>query len=186
VSSQVSSKVVDLRASRNERRGTGEFRVAELALSDDEGNRKDVFVTGDHIRFDLLLTGNAAIDHLLFVVLVRTETGIPVLHLTNDPLEPVWISGGARVRCELPCCPLYPGRYIISLWIGRNAYQEIDHAPDIRSLTIEQNLDLSQGFDLSWRHGLCHCDTAWSVSPAIDDNSSIDSTAAYQVGVPAL
>jgi hypothetical protein len=65
------------------------------------------------------------------------------------------------VRCRIPDCRLYPGTYVVSLWLGRNAHLEVDSATDVLTFTIEPGALVRYGFDMSWRHGLYFCDSDW-------------------------
>ena len=130
------------------------------------------FLTVTRLPCEFEVTGVTSFHNFLAVVKVRTTTGITVLHIPTPPAL-YWPSLNASeiaiIRCTIPECRLYPGTYIISIWIGRNAHQGVDWAPDVLTFSVDQGELASYGFDMSWKHGLYFCDSEWAIEPASRD-----------------
>lgn len=156
-------------AKTGNRRGTGEVRVSDAAVLDGGGRPRSNFEYAEDVCVEFTINLVSKPTDLVFVVWVRTATGIPVLHLVNRD-DPSWgplpTSGRAKVRCVIQRCQLYPGTYFVSLWLGSGPYHEIDCVPDALSFRMEQGELLRLGFDVSWRHAIFHCETTWRQAEA--------------------
>jgi lipopolysaccharide transport system ATP-binding protein len=142
--------------------------VQTVRVTDSEGNPQARFRSGQDIKIRIGCEVRSAIPKLLFVVLIRTSSGIPIFHISQC-LEAADLpfDGDLEVTCRLLRCTLYPGKYIVSVWIGRNAYQEIAHITDALTLTMDQGSLPGIDFDLGWHHGVCHCDNEWTVKEVL-------------------
>ena len=155
---------VDLR-SHKKRRGSGEARILEACIVDNESMRTGVFKHGDDVNFEFLIAKHRVTADLLCVVSIRTATGTPVLHLVSRD-DPGWseMNGSSltRVRCHLPKCELYPGTYLVSLYIGPTHHHTTDEVEDVLQFQIEQGKLMERGFDMNWTIGIYHPKSVWS------------------------
>jgi lipopolysaccharide transport system ATP-binding protein len=158
------SNQADLAAGSEERGGTGEVRFQSARVLNDSSQPCSQFLHGQDLVIEFRLRGQTNYTKYLGVVLIRTLTGVPALHIPTPP-EFRWPSmeesKTLSVRCRIPKCRLYPGTYVVSLWLGRNAHLEVDSATDALTFTIEHGSLVRYGFDMSWRHGLYFCDSDW-------------------------
>jgi lipopolysaccharide transport system ATP-binding protein len=159
------------------REGSGEVRFASIELSGMLSGKTSTFLHGEDIAISLELEGSTTYTKYLVVILISTVTGIMVLHVpTPADLRFPTLCHGKRLRvtCNLPDCRLYPGTYVVSLWLGRNEHSTVDYARDVLAFTIEQGRLADYGFDMSWKHGLYFCDSAWSL---VDESREVASSA---------
>jgi lipopolysaccharide transport system ATP-binding protein len=145
------------------RRGSGQYRFTRASFHDTSGSPANSFEFNDEIRFRFNIEGRPGRDHSLFcVVMVRTSSGVPVLCLMSEPSMSWPVAPRISVECALPRCPLYAGTYVVSYWLGRDPNHEIDSVPDALSFQVRPGKLNSYGFDLTWRVGVVHCESAWS------------------------
>jgi lipopolysaccharide transport system ATP-binding protein len=158
------SNQADLAPGSDGRGGTGELRFLSARVLNDSLQPSSQFLHGQDLFIEFQLRGRTNYTKYLGVVLIRTLTGVPALHIPTPP-EFRWPSieesNTLTVRCRIPDCRLYPGTYVVSLWLGRNAHLEVDYAADALTFTIEQGSLVRYGFDMSWRQGLYFCDSDW-------------------------
>jgi lipopolysaccharide transport system ATP-binding protein len=176
------SNRADLAPGSEGRGGTGELRFLSARVLDGSSKPCSQFLHGQDLFIEFQLRGRTNYTKYLGIVLIRTLTGVPALHVPTPP-EFRWPSmeesKTLTVRCRIPDCRLYPGTYVVSLWLGRNAHLEVDSATDVLTFTIEPGALVRYGFDMSWRHGLYFCDSDWVTvesSPSHDDlrNEPVD------------
>ena len=164
----------NLRENKECRRGSGEVRIVAARLVDCYGVPSDRFECQGEVTLEMELEAAGQIPSFLSTIAVRTLTGITVLHIPS-PSDFTWSSlnthGRTTMQCRIPQCGLYPGSYVVSLWIGKNEHQELDWVPDALTFTMEQGELTSYGFDMSWRHGLYLCDSSWSAITAAAEQS---------------
>ena len=155
----------DLELGSNGRPGTGELRFVSARVLDDSSQPCNRFLHGQDLCIEFRLRGRTNYTKYLGVVMIRTLMGITVLHVPTPP-EFGWPSiedsETRTIRCKIPECRLYPGSYVVSLWLGRNAHIEVDYAADALTFTVEQGSLVRYGFDMSCRHGLYFCDSDWT------------------------
>ena len=127
------------------------------------------FKPGDNIAVQIRCDVTSLPSSLLCAVIGRTASGVPVFHITRQ-IGPHNLSrtDSLELTCRILDCPLYPGEYILSVWLGRNARQEIDDVTDVLAFVMEQGEVSGVDFDLTWRHGVCHCKSKWTVEH-VDD-----------------
>jgi lipopolysaccharide transport system ATP-binding protein len=157
---------VDLRHTK-ERRGSGESRIAEAHVLGSNLKPSGIFRYGDDIVFEFLIERYSVVMDLLCVVWIRTAMGVPVLHLVNRD-DPNWRGMGetplVKVRCQLSNCQLYPGAYLVSLYIGTSHYHAVDDVVDVLQFQVEQGKLMDRGFDMNWTIGIYHSNSIWSCS----------------------
>jgi lipopolysaccharide transport system ATP-binding protein len=153
------------------RRGNGEARLLQAAVLNSAGRPASTFDHAERIDIEFALESHNNAQPMMAAILIRTATGIPVLHLMATEagsLRPMQVRGSVTLRCTIPNCPLYPGTYFVSLWLGPSAYHESDFVADVLKFRVEPGPLRQAGFDLGWQHGLVHCETAWECLPATD------------------
>jgi len=139
--------------------------IRSIQLLGNDGRVKGKFETGQDLDFRITCKFSQGISSVLFVVIIKTITGTPIFHISQYLSGEILESGKeVEISCLLPDCPLFPGRYIASLWVGRNAHQELINVTDALSFAIEQGRLSGIDFDLGWRHGLVHCQSEWSIT----------------------
>jgi len=144
------------------------LHVQQIRVSDSAGWARTRFAAGEDITVRINCQSTSMPPSLFCVVLVRTASGVPVLHVMRQIVTSTFSRpDGFELTCSILDCPLYPGEYVLSVWIGRNAYQEIDHVVDALTFTMDQGQVSGVDFDLSWRHGLCHCNSEWTVEQPV-------------------
>jgi lipopolysaccharide transport system ATP-binding protein len=156
----------NLKEVRN-RRGTGEVRIVEAAILDVNMKPCNSFRYGDDICFEFKLEPHKSSPNLLSVVWIRTASGIPVLHLANhdDPnCKSFKVESTVIVRCLLKNCQLLPGNYFVSLWIAPDHYRDTDFVIDALKFRMNQGELLNRAFDMSWKHGIFHSKSSWSIT----------------------
>lgn len=145
--------------------------LSEACVVDGAGRPCSQFQNGDDVTIEFSFEAGRTATDQLCAVIVRTSAGVPVLHLmahngvTHKPLR---ISGGAKVRCVIPHCGLYPGTYTVSLWVGSSAHQQSDYRPDAVMFHMGQGELLDLGFDVGCSHGLVHVNSRWHVAESTD------------------
>ena len=155
-----------LRTTTN-RRGTGEVSIVEAAILDRTGEPCSCFQYDDDICFELTLERFSESPDLICVVWIQTLTGIPVLHLAShdDPsCKPFRVTDRSTMRCVIKRCKLYPGTYVVSLWTGPSHNHDTDFVMDVLQFRVEQGRLLRRGFDMSWKIGVFHSESSWSVN----------------------
>jgi lipopolysaccharide transport system ATP-binding protein len=148
------------------RRGTGEVRIVKAAVLNQDGHPCSSFRYGDDICIEYSLQPISGSPPLISVVWIRTATGTPVLHLTNmdDPASgPFDVPSMVTIRCKIKDCRLYPGNYLVSLWIAPNHHHDTDFVIDALQFRMEQGQLLQRGFDMNWRLGIYHTDSQWDI-----------------------
>lgn len=146
--------------------GSGEVRVSEISLKDHVGRPRRRFEYGDDLHFDLTLERHRPSASLHCVIEIRTLLGVPVLHLysIDDPTwSPVIVEKRTTVRCVLASCDLYPGTYLVSVWLGSSPNSQTELVRDVLQFQMDQGVLRRRGFDMTWRHGLVHRDSSWAV-----------------------
>jgi hypothetical protein len=76
--------------------------------------------------------------------------------------QPVFSGENAMVQCTLKDCPLYPGQYSVSIWAGASPDQTLDVVSQVLTFSVRAAILPGCDVNLTWRHGLVHCDTSWS------------------------
>jgi hypothetical protein len=160
------STVLDLSSSKVVRRGSGEARVISCQLLDADQEPCADFTPGSDLTVRFVLEGQRFCSQFLAVVIVKTASGINVLHVPNPP-DIGWtgLSAGETITvdCTVPDCGLYPGKYLVSIWLGKNPSLEMDWVPDVCSFEMGQGELSRYGFDMSWAHGIYFCQNKWTI-----------------------
>src|SRR5207245_1771889 len=105
---------VDLTSTSNHS-GTGEIRIMEASLLNNDGEPCSTVNCGTNLAFELILNRRLPSRPLFACVEVRTTMGTPVLHIvsTDDPTCSTFeFDERMIIRCCLHDCRLYPGTYV--------------------------------------------------------------------------
>jgi lipopolysaccharide transport system ATP-binding protein len=161
----VATEIIDFRSSPPTGR-EGAVKIIEASMRSATGIHRSRFEYGDDVVVEFALEALRECEDQLCAVIVRTSTGTPVLHLMshNSSSRLFRVPGNAIVRCTIPRCPLYPGTYTVSIWIGTTAHSETDCRHEALRFEMTPGDLLNVGFDLNWRHGLVQLDNRWEVS----------------------
>jgi lipopolysaccharide transport system ATP-binding protein len=158
---------VDLRHCEN-RQGSGEVRFVCAGIYNEGGRPCSVFNNGDNIHFEVVVEAARPSPEMIFSLGIGTILGVPVLNLLSkdDPTwVPVRILRRAKLHCVLKACPLYPGVYVVRLWMSPNHYERTDSVRDVLQFRVEQGPLLARGFEMTWQHGLVHVSSSWRATP---------------------
>jgi lipopolysaccharide transport system ATP-binding protein len=166
------SSTVELKNNQN-RRGTGEARIIRASIMNSQRKPCNRFKYGDDIYFEYDVEAVSACPKLITVVWIKTATGIPVLHLANqdDPAgKPFKLTSKKRICCALKNCKLIPGSYLVSFWIAPDHYSNVDFVSDAIQFRMEQGDLMRRGFDLTWKNGIIHSESFWTVKNFSEDS----------------
>ena len=165
---------VDLR-NHKDRRGSGDVRFVHAGTCDAAGQPCSVFNHGDDIYFEMEVEAPRPSHEMIFSVGIRTIFGVPVLDLQNKD-DPTWVPLRVFERVKLQCllknCPLYPGTYLVTLWMSPTHYNETDWVVDVLQFRVEPGPLIARGFDMTWQHGLVHLASSWRASQAQQEEQS--------------
>jgi len=145
------------------REGTGEARITQMRLLDDDGNGRDTFNMGDSIvvEFDTeFFSDRASLPDDLAVEVTRVDLGLPVLHLSSFDvgfLDEGVRKGRYRFRVTIPNCVLYPGTYNVSVWVAG-----FDYVKDALSFHMLQSGVSKRTCPFYPSKGIYHSPSSWS------------------------
>ena len=127
------------------------------------GSPANSFEFNDKIRFRFSIEGRPSRNQSLFcAVMVRTSSGVPVICLMSEP-EMSWpVAPQINVDVSYPTVRYMVAPMLSHDWLGRGPNHEIDSVPDALSFQSRPGRLNSYGFDLTWRVGIVHCESAWS------------------------
>lgn len=158
---------INLEAGSDHRRGDGAARICSVVIKNAEGKSTAQFGCGDQVTFEMTVRLAKRVAGLFVAIIVRTSSGLAVLHLTNNPAKKSQVLNPGEIvsiTCTLPHCGLYPGTYIASFWLGRSHALEIDWVPDAIPFRVQQGQLADYGFDKSWQYGIYHCPSDWKIA----------------------
>jgi lipopolysaccharide transport system ATP-binding protein len=123
---------------RSSHSGSGEARLSQLMIMNGSHQVSTSFVVGDDIVFDISIDVRKQIGTLLMSVDIATSEGLPVYHLRDvdagfnleNPSEK------SRILVRLKNQKLYPGDYLISLWLGGTDSTRIDYVHNCARFTV--------------------------------------------------
>jgi lipopolysaccharide transport system ATP-binding protein len=150
------------------RRGTGEARFLDIQLMDVNENPSAVFRMGDTLIVRFEAEFRRRFPHVdMSLEIRRTDTRLPVLHLTNDDCgdELTYLPEGMHAfRVGIPDCPLYPGNYTLSAWIGSNG-SAYDYVEDVAGFLVSEG-QVSRRAQPFWPHlGTVYQPSTWEEIP---------------------
>jgi lipopolysaccharide transport system ATP-binding protein len=145
-------------------KGSGEARFVDARLLDTNGESRTAFGMGETIvvEFDMEFARTFPSLHMS-VDIKRAETGLPVLHLLNHDSGNVFEDlavGKHRFSVEIPQCMLYPGSYVVSLFIAVPG-NLLDHVEDVLSFSMVHSGASKRTSPFYAHLGVVHAPSNW-------------------------
>jgi len=127
LSMPVESGNVDLN-SVVQRSGDGSARFTRAVTRNGTGRIQDTFTIGEHIVFELHISGGSWIQSGKISLQITSAQGIPVYHLVGEDAGFELSNMGDKgvVTATLKEQKLYPGVYYVDLWLADRSYHPID------------------------------------------------------------
>ena len=150
--------------SRWRHKGSGDARFVDARVRDATGEPRTAFAMGETIvlEFDMELARTFPSYHMS-VDIKRAETGLPVLHLLNHDSGALFEdlqTGKHRFSVEVPECMLYPGSYVVSLFVAVPG-NLMDHVEDVLSFSMVHS-GVSKRTSPFYAHlGVVHAPSVW-------------------------
>lgn len=122
---------VEQPAAAADERGSGEIRIVEVRILDDEGVERQVFRSGEPMEISVVLEAREPVEDPAVGLAVYDEQGLCIFD-TNSAVRGVSlgrVEGKTRVRMRVPSVPILGGR--CQLTIGVHTRDE-SHAYDFR------------------------------------------------------
>jgi len=122
--------------------GTGNARFVSLALTPlgRNGVRREMFCTGDSLRVDTRIAAFDSVDHANVCVVFYDASGYRLVDV-NTASQGRFLSlrpgEEAQISFTLENVLLKPGTYLIGLWVGRGAVDDIDGILYATTLDVE-------------------------------------------------
>jgi hypothetical protein len=102
---------------------------------------------------------------LVMGVELRTQEGVPVLNLRTDSQSvtfgPYNMPAAVRMQVRIPGLPLYPGIYIVDVWVGSHKGKRIDHLRRICRIVLEERGVYQSETFLQQGRGIILIDCGW-------------------------
>jgi len=123
--------------------GTGEAQITEACLLDANLNHCNSFKMEETliVEFGIEFKKFFSTIELLGLEIKRAETGLKVLHLLGQDsgfrLKNI-SKGKKRFLIKIPNCKLYPGSYLVSIWVGDGKIP-LDYVKDILGFLVVQS-----------------------------------------------
>ena len=138
--------------------------IKSMSTTDSDGAIRDLFFMGEPLRVQLELGGLSAAVRTAVAVEFKTLVGTPVLQFIGNDENFVLTgqSGDARVLLEIREIPLYPGKYLLSCWIGDPFGHEYDYRNECLSVTIQTG-SLIRRSNLSNTQALVYVKGRWDI-----------------------
>jgi lipopolysaccharide transport system ATP-binding protein len=151
--------------SRWRHKGSGEARFIDARLLDANGDPRAAFGMGERIvvEFDMELARTFPALHMS-VDIKRAETALPVLHLLNHDSGAIFenLAVGKHKLCvEIPDCMLYPGNYVVSLFVAVPG-NLLDHVENVLTFSMVHSGGASKRTSPFHAHlGVVHVPSIW-------------------------
>jgi lipopolysaccharide transport system ATP-binding protein len=121
-----------------DRSGTGLARFHDIELLDAASCRTSLFSHGSDMMIRVLLRVDTPVPGAKLAVIIATAEGVAVHDFWNVDDGPTWNGGpGAHTfTVRIPRLRLYPGSYIINLWLGDAQLQRLDYVKQAISFEV--------------------------------------------------
>jgi lipopolysaccharide transport system ATP-binding protein len=151
-------------ASRWKHNGSSEAYFLDARLLDTNGAPCGTFGMGESVvvEFDIELSRSCP-SLQMSVNIKRAETRLRVLHLLNHGPESAFENlpaGKHRFSVEIPNCMLYPGTYIVSLFVAVPA-KLLDHVENALSFSMIDNQRSPRTMPYYSHLGVFHSPSVW-------------------------
>jgi hypothetical protein len=124
---------------RGDRSGSGEAQIRSIALVAPQG-RTATFEFGSSLTLEIEVAVRASLGAASLAVAIATGDGVPTLHMYNGDSGCRWIAnpGTYVLSVTLAENRLYPGDYVVHLWLGDQHNRRIDFLLDVARFRIVQ------------------------------------------------
>jgi lipopolysaccharide transport system ATP-binding protein len=157
---QISDGTVDL-SQRNDRSGSGraQFRSIEITQNSHVSNK---LAFGAAIAINLTVEVREFVGPASVAVVITTAEGSPVHDLWND--EHPWSGeiGLHEFEIVVPNFRLYPGDYIVNLWMGDSGSERIDYVQSAAKFEVVQTSESGVSRRLCQTNGVVYQEARWS------------------------
>ena len=142
--------------------GSGGASFLSLKMTNQLGKTTNTFVIGDDIIFEITISSREKKRSARMSLDIATSDGIPVYHLldVNAGFSLEDVSNHTVVRVALKNSKLYPGDYLISLWLGEIDTNPIDYLKDCTRFTVAEGGGIAKGV-MNRRLGLVYEPAHW-------------------------
>ena len=148
---------------RAERTGTGDAEFQSIELLSRFG-RAGVFEFGSAFRVQFVVDVRKNLRSLSASVIVCTSDGLPVHDMQNRDAHCAWTAdaGAHSLIVTVPRLRLYPGDYIVDLWVGNDQNVRVDYVRDAIRFRVVQTPDAGIPRTLDRRNGIVFEASEWS------------------------
>jgi lipopolysaccharide transport system ATP-binding protein len=146
------------------RRGLGFVQFTDIKIRQDDNTETTSFAIGDDVNFDLTLVSENKVEDVKVAIIIKLEDGTPIANFNNEDSRFFidGIFGRIAYRVKLTDIRFYPGKYIISYWVGsKRSHDTYDFLEDIHFFEITDGGSLTQR-KLPRSNGLIFLTPAWS------------------------
>jgi lipopolysaccharide transport system ATP-binding protein len=150
--------------SRWRHKGTGDARFLDARSLDTGGEPRATFGMGETlvVEFDMEFARTFPSLHMS-VDIKRAETGLPILHLLNHDSGAAFEDlpvGKHRFAVEVPNCQLYPGSYVVSLFVSVPG-KLLDHVEDVLTFSMVHSGGSKRTSPFLPHLGVVHAPSVW-------------------------
>jgi lipopolysaccharide transport system ATP-binding protein len=145
------------------RKGDSLARFHWAAVKNASGNITNQFMMGDDIIMEIGIYSEKILNKVSLSLDWKTITGIPVLHIVDrdSGFTLTNIQGEKNIKVCIPNIPLYPGSYLISLWIGDLMGNDFDYIEECIQIDINES-NIVERSGLSWKHAIFSHKVFWN------------------------
>ena len=144
------------------RNNPGPACIRWVAIKNSQGAVTGHLQMGDKVTIEFAIQSKEPLHRLALSVSLKTSTGIPVLHLVDRDfgftIDELY--GTERIRVTIPQLALYPGSYLVSVWIGDSMGNDYDYVVDCLSIEVTEGTLIRRN-GLSWNQAVVACQSAW-------------------------
>jgi lipopolysaccharide transport system ATP-binding protein len=166
---QANEGVADL-SERGDRSGSGRAQFRSIKLLQE-------FQSADKLAFGAPLAINLTVEVREFIgpasvaVVITTGEGAPVHDLWNEGHTWSGEVGLHNFVITVPKLRLYPGDYVVSLWMGDSGSERIDYIQNAIKFEVIQTSESGVSRPLRQTNGVVYQESRWA-STKIDQNAS--------------
>ncbi len=150
-------------ADRGDRSGSGDARFLSIETMGDS-RRCTTFSFGSELRFHIRIDVKVPLGRGHIAVLIATEEGIPVHGLENFMEGMRWdgTPGQYEVDVTVSKLRLFPGAYLVHLWIGDHHRERVDYLMNAIGFQVVQTRSGGVSLSLDRSNGLVFQESRWS------------------------
>jgi hypothetical protein len=157
------SGVQDLKKDQHQRKGTGSSRFVGVSLEGSSDGGQSAFQVGEEFRVILNCRVNEPKLGQFYQIRIRTNAGVPVFHWVDfdDGFNAVHSSCLDKVEVKLDALMVFPGRYLVSLWVGDRYGITYDYAEDCIAFDVVPGSIIPMRRQYYPQFGLIHLVPKW-------------------------